>query len=54
LGVFKVFRRLAAGAYVVVTGPLDEVMQLAIVPPGVEYAVDFPFLCVLDYHWVRF
>jgi len=49
-GVFKVFRRFPAGAYVVITGPLDEIMQLPIAPPRVEYVVDFPFLCFLDYH----
>jgi len=53
-GIFQVFRRLPAGAYVVVTGLLDEIMQLPIAPPGVEYAVDFPFLCFLDNHWVQF
>jgi hypothetical protein len=49
-----VFRRLPPGADVVVTGPLDEVMQLPIALPGVEYAVDFLFLPFLDYHGVRF
>jgi len=52
--VFTVFRRLPAGAYVVVNGLLDEIMQLSIAPPRVEYAVDFPFLCFLDYHWAWF
>jgi hypothetical protein len=53
-GVFKAFRQRPAGVYVVVTGPLDELMQLPIAPPGVEYAVDFPFHGFLDYHLVQF
>ena len=53
-GVSELFCWLPAGAYVVVTSPLDEIMQVPIVPPRVEYAVDFLFLCCLDYHWVRF
>jgi hypothetical protein len=43
-GVLQVFRRLPTGAYVVVTGPLDEILQLPIAKPGVEYVVDIPFL----------
>jgi hypothetical protein len=53
-GIFQVLRRFPARSYVVVTGPLDEIMQLPIEPPRVEYAVDFPFLCFLDYHRVWF
>jgi hypothetical protein len=49
LGVFKVFCWLPTGGYVVITGPLDEIMQLPITLPRVEYDVDFPFLCFFDY-----
>jgi len=53
-GVFKVSHWLPAGEYVVVTGPLDEIMQLLILPPRVEYAVDYPFLRFVDYCWEQF
>jgi hypothetical protein len=53
-GVLKVFRRLPAGAYVVVTGRLDEIMHLPIAPPRVKYAVAFPFLCFHEYRLVWF
>jgi len=52
-GVFKMLRWFPATVYVVVTGTLDEIMQLAIARPRVEYVVDFPFLCFHNYDQVR-
>jgi len=54
VGVFKVISQFSVLVYVVVTGPLDEIMQLPIALHRVEYAVNIPFLCFLDYHWVWF
>jgi hypothetical protein len=41
-GMFKVVRRFLTCVYVVVSGPLDEVVELPITQFGVENAVDFP------------
>jgi hypothetical protein len=35
-GIFKMFHLLQSGVYVVVTGPLDEIMELPITPPRVK------------------
>jgi hypothetical protein len=43
LGMFEVVRRFPTCAYVAVSGPLDEVVQLPITQFAVENAVDFSF-----------
>jgi hypothetical protein len=43
LGIFEVFCRFPTRAYVTVSGPLDEVMELPISPFGAENSIDFPF-----------
>ena len=37
-----------------VSGPLNEIMKLPITPFGVEDAINFPFVQVVDDHRVRF
>jgi len=43
LGMIQVVCPFPTGAYVAVSGPLEQVVELPLTPFGVETAVDFPF-----------
>jgi len=53
-GILKMLHWFPASAYLVVTGWLNEIMELQIALPRVKYAFDFPFHWFLNKHWVWF